>query len=201
MANMTISVVGLSCLMLLSLQKATAFQFTVGGAKGWTVPDNSSGLNYNSWAENSRFSVGDSIVFVYDHAHDSVLEVSKANYDSCNTGSPLGTYSDGHTVFTFNHSGAHYFISGNKDHCLKNQKVVIVVLADRSKSAAYPPSPSTPPPSPAPATDYSPPALQLTPVSPPEGYSPHNAASSSMALAGVVASFGAFLASSMVFTF
>ncbi|CAN1147015.1 Early nodulin-like protein 1 [Linum perenne] len=199
--TMAIGVLGLSCLILLSLQKVSAFQFTVGGAKGWTVPDNSSTLNYNTWAEHSRFSVGDSIVFVYDQAHDSVLEVSKADYDSCTTSSPVGTYTDGHTVFTFNHSGAHYFISGNKDHCLKNQKVVIVVLADRSNhgTPAYPPSPT--PPSPAPATDYSPPAVELTPATPPEGYTPHNAASSLMAVAGVIGSVGAFLASSLVLTF
>ncbi|CAI0436501.1 unnamed protein product [Linum tenue] len=200
------SMLGLSCLMLLSLQQASAFQFTVGGAKGWTVPDNSSALNYNSWAERNRFSTGDSILFMYNPDRDSVLEVSKGDYDNCTTTSPVGTYSDGHTLYTFNHSGAHYFISGNRDNCLNNEKVVVVVLADRSKNgtapAASPPSPQSP--SPAPAMDQSPPPgiVQLTPAQSPEGESPNNGASSSMAAAaGIVGSVGAFLASSLVLGF
>ncbi|CAL1354337.1 unnamed protein product [Linum trigynum] len=201
-----IGMLGLTCLVLLSLQQTSAFQFTIGGAKGWTVPGNSSGLSYNSWAESNRFSTGDSILFVYNAEHDSVLEVSKGDYDSCTTTSPVGTYSDGHTLYTFKHSGAHYFISGNKDNCLKNEKVVVVVLADRSKNgtapAASPPSPT--PPSPAPAIDQSPPAgiVQVTPTQPPEGEMPNNGGPSSMAAAaGIIGSVGAFLASSLVLAF
>ncbi|CAN0901067.1 Early nodulin-like protein 3 [Linum grandiflorum] len=207
---------GLFCLIM--IQNTNAFQFIVGGAKGWTVPSNSSGFNYNSWAESNRFSVGDSIrkflltlptvchttfvqflrvmlswmeaVFVYDPAYNSVLEVTKSEYEHCNKTSPTGTYSDGHTVYSFNHSGPHYFISGYKDSCLNNEKVVIVVLADRSYNRTTEAAGS--PPSPAPATEQSPP--EFTPNQSPYG----NGALSSMGMpAGFIASLlgPAFLAS------
>jgi hypothetical protein len=51
-------VVGLFCLMML-VHKGGATLFTVGGSKGWTVPDPE--LHYNQWAENNRFQIGDSL--------------------------------------------------------------------------------------------------------------------------------------------
>lgn len=93
------------------------------------------------------------------------MHVNKDDYTNCNTATPLALYNDGHTVFTFNHSGLHYFISGVEDNCLKNEKMVVIVLAERGKgSATASPPPSEPTevvPSPAPAGQESP--------SPPEG--------------------------------
>ncbi|CAN1160576.1 Early nodulin-like protein 1 [Linum perenne] len=177
------------CVMV---ENINAFQFVVGGSNGWMVPNTSSTMYYKSWAERNRFSIGDSILFVYDPAYDSVLEVSKEHYEHCTKASPMGTYTDGHTVYSFNHSGAHYFISGYKDSCHKNEKVVIVVLADKRSNpkvvAASPPSfvPST--------TDRSP-SPQLTHQSTNKG-----TILSSMAMAG--GSVGvAFLASFVVTIF
>ncbi|KAJ1441886.1 Phytocyanin domain [Sesbania bispinosa] len=86
--------------------------------------------------------------------------VKSEDYASCNTGSPYAKFSDGHTVFKLNQSGPHFFISGNKDNCLKNEKLTVIVLADRSNrsssnnnqtSTASPPSPQSSTPSPAPS--------------------------------------------------
>ena len=52
--------VGILCLMLLLVQKGSGTQFTVGGSKGWTVPENTSTNSYNQWAENNRFQIDDS---------------------------------------------------------------------------------------------------------------------------------------------
>ncbi|KAA0046497.1 early nodulin-like protein 3 [Cucumis melo var. makuwa] len=136
-------------------------QFIVGGAKGWSV---SMAQTYNQWAEANRFQIGDSLVFNYDAGQDSVLQVTQDDYTNCNIQSPIKQYSGGHSVFQFDKSGPHYFISGNKDNCLKNEKLVVIVLADRSNSisnqtttppiSAPSPSPSNstePTPSPAPA--------------------------------------------------
>ncbi|KAJ9672051.1 hypothetical protein PVL29_025621 [Vitis rotundifolia] len=150
--------------LLLLMQKVCAAEFKVGGSNGWSVPADAA-LSYNQWAERNRFQMGDSLLFVYPAGNDSVLYVNKDDYNNCNTATPLELHNDGHTAFKFNQSGPHYFISGVEDNCLKNEKLVVVVLAERlngSLSPASPPSGSTDiVPSPAPAGEESP--------SPPEG--------------------------------
>ncbi|XP_030478885.1 early nodulin-like protein 9 [Cannabis sativa] len=192
------------CLSLSLIPKSFATNFTIGSAAGWSV---SNAQSYNQWAETNRFQIGDSIVFNYPSGQDSVLLVSQDDYNNCNTDHPIQKMDDGHTVFTFTKSGSHYFISGNKDYCLKNEKVVVTVMADRSsnKTSASPPpsgsadtnpspapeaqqSPSPPAPSeinptPAPASDHTPP--------------PPNSASS-LAHITFLGYFGAFAASSLI---
>lgn len=46
---------------MLLLQKGGATEFKIGGAKGWTVPNDPSEVHYNQWAENNRFQIGDSL--------------------------------------------------------------------------------------------------------------------------------------------
>ncbi|KDP39070.1 hypothetical protein JCGZ_00827 [Jatropha curcas] len=201
---------GLFALMLL-LQKGNAIQFTVGGAKGWAVYDNSSAYDYNQWAERTRFQIGDSLLFVYKPDQDSVLQVTKDHYNNCTTTSPLASFNDGHTVFTFNRSGAFYFISGNKDHCLKNEKLVVVVLADRginhssntneTTTASPPPSGYTGiVPSPEPAGEQSPPTGTVDIVPTPSPTSEHHGAASSVFISST-ALIGAFFASSLIVVF
>ncbi|KAK1305259.1 Early nodulin-like protein 3 [Acorus calamus] len=113
--------------------------FKVGGSMGWTTPSDPNMMPFNQWAEKNRFKIGDSLLFVYDSNKDSVLQVTKDDYDSCNTASPITTFkNDGNTVFTFSQSGPFYFISGTHDNCLMNEKMIIVVLSDRSGKSASP---------------------------------------------------------------
>ncbi|XP_050215742.1 early nodulin-like protein 18 [Mercurialis annua] len=193
-------VLGLFCLMVL-LQKGDALQFTVGGAQGWSVPYNSTGNEHNLWAERTRFQIGDSLLFNYKPDQDSVLLVNKYDYDSCTTTGALATYNDGHTVFTFNRSGHFYFITGNKENCLKNQKLVIAVLADRSNRSS-PPPPSGDMgkvPSPAPSGEESPPSgtVENVPTTSPVSDTPKNAGSS-MFVSLSASVVGAFFASYVV---
>lgn len=85
-------------------------------------------------------------VFIYQPNQDSVLQVTRDAYDSCNTDEPTAKFTDGHTSFNLDRSGPYYFISGNKDNCHKNQKLVIIVMADRSNTKTK--ATSSPPPSP-----------------------------------------------------
>lgn len=50
----------LLCLLVL-MHKGDAYEFVVGGQKGWSVPSDPNGNPYNQWAEKSRFQVGDSL--------------------------------------------------------------------------------------------------------------------------------------------
>ncbi|KAK4797400.1 hypothetical protein SAY86_029726 [Trapa natans] len=205
--NMVSYAVGLLCLMVFAAQGAAeAYQFTVGGQSGWSVPSSDGSSNpFNQWAERMRFLIGDSLVFVYQANQDSVLYVSKEAYDSCNCESYISKFDDGHTIFKLNQSGPFHFISGVKDRCLKNEKMVLVVLADRTnKGTSSPPTPpsSAPPsgeespsppaagsveinPSPAPASETIPP-----PPPPPRNSGPPSA------LIGFTSLLAAFAASS-----
>ncbi|KAF3510844.1 hypothetical protein F2Q69_00009822 [Brassica cretica] len=102
-----------------------------GSAQAWKVPDSPSNT-LNHWAENNRFKVGDILVWKYDAKVDSVLQVTKEDYDSCNTEKPLKQFNDGDTKFELDNSGAYFVISGAPDHCAKGQKIHLVVLAERN---------------------------------------------------------------------
>lgn len=140
-------------------------------------------------------------VFVYSADHDSVLRLTKEDYANCSTDKPLDKFTDGHTVYHLNQSGPYYFISGDAEHCHKNQKLIVVVLADRSNNhASSPPSPSpsSSPPSPAPSAEESPspPPEEANPTPAPseESSPPKNNGVSSVA-AGVVGTVAVFFAS------
>ncbi|XP_006644827.1 early nodulin-like protein 3 [Oryza brachyantha] len=118
---------------------ASAFVFKAGGTGEWRVPEQASNVSaYNQWAEHNRFSVGDAISFSYQPGNDSVLLVDKNSYDACNVNSPIDRFADGNTVFTFTRSGPFYFISGNKDNCNRNEKLIVVVMGERAANGTAP---------------------------------------------------------------
>ncbi|XVE66181.1 hypothetical protein DITRI_Ditri08aG0059900 [Diplodiscus trichospermus] len=150
----------LGCLFLvivLSLLTSSTqgYKFYVGGKYGWVV---SPSENYNHWAERNRFQVNDTLFFKYKKGSDSVLLVTREDYDRCNTKNPIQSLTEGDSIFKFDHSGPFFFISGNADNCNKGQKLIVVVMAVRHKTQQHPPSPSpssvvpaTPPVSPPPS--------------------------------------------------
>ncbi|CAL1373335.1 unnamed protein product [Linum trigynum] len=143
------------------LPSSMALSFDVGGKDGWVVKPSES---YDHWAQRLRFQVNDSLVFKYKEGSDSVVQVKKEDYDSCDTSRKLKVMKSGTSVFNFPQSGPFYFISGNKKQCLAGQKLIVVVLAVRSPPAI--PKTPTAPPSPAPAL---PPTASQPPSSAPAG--------------------------------
>lgn len=82
-------------------------------------------------------------VWKYDGEKDWVVQVSKEDYLSCNSSSPIEEYKDGETKVKLNKAGPYYFISGAKGHCEKGQKLIVVVLSPRHRYAISPaPSPA-----------------------------------------------------------
>ncbi|KAL6873749.1 hypothetical protein ACP4OV_013831 [Aristida adscensionis] len=166
-----------ACLAVLAAA-ASATQFRVGGQKGWSVPA-AGDEPFNAWASRMRFQIGDQLLFVYPNGSDSVLLVEPAAYNACNTSAYDKKFADGATVFTLDRSGPFFFISGNDASCRANEKLIVVVLADRSGARTPPaPTPSTAPP-PAPTPSSSPPtaaapapAPTATPTSSPPASAP-----------------------------
>ncbi|KAJ6383076.1 hypothetical protein OIU77_031490 [Salix suchowensis] len=115
----------------------------VGGkTDAWKIPSSESSDSLNKWAEAARFLVGDSLVWKYDGQKDSVLQVTKESYASCNTTNPIEEYKDGNTKVNLDRSGPFYFISGAQGHCEKGQKLAVVVLSQKHRYTGISPSPS-----------------------------------------------------------
>ncbi|XP_006656383.1 early nodulin-like protein 3 [Oryza brachyantha] len=173
---------------------ASATQFRVGGGRGWSVPD-ANAEPYNSWAGRMRFQIGDQLLFVYPKETDAVLVVDQGAYNACNTSAAAtagGRFDDGRTVFTFDRSGPFFFISGNESNCRAGEKLIVVVMANRSGRHAMPPSPApaaTPSLAPSPAASApspstsSSPAPSVSPMVPAPAATPGSAPPSPGALA------------------
>ncbi|KAK7347535.1 hypothetical protein VNO80_22067 [Phaseolus coccineus] len=155
--------------------------FTVGDSSGWTVPSNGAAA-YTSWASGKTFKVGDILVFNYQSNTHNVEEVTKENFDSCNSTSPLATYTTPPARVTLTKSGAHYFICGFQGHCPAGQKLAINVTG--TGSSATSPSPIATPPSAttSPTTNPSTPSPTGS-LAPP----PQNSGAASLGLVGVSA--------------
>ncbi|OIT02870.1 PREDICTED: uclacyanin 1-like [Nicotiana attenuata] len=139
------------------LGSAMATDYTVGAPNGgW---DQTSDLQ--SWVASQKLFVGDKITFSYAPSH-TVLQVTKAQYDSCDNTNPIAIYSGGMTVITLASVGKRYFICGTGGHCSNGMKLEVNILAPPATPPTTPP-PSTPtaPPPPTPATP--PPSTPTTP--------------------------------------
>ncbi|MCL7030433.1 hypothetical protein MKW94_020530 [Papaver nudicaule] len=143
----------------------------VGGKNGW-VPNPSE--SYATWAARGRFNIGDTLIFKYKKGQDSVLVVSKEDYDACNTGSPIKSMNDGESKITFDRSGPFYFISGNQGSCQKGQKIYLVVITPKTSSPPTPLAPSSSSPSIPPSSDFATPPTAPVPSTPSKSSSTTN---------------------------
>ncbi|KAL2493921.1 uclacyanin 1 [Forsythia ovata] len=112
-----------------------------------------------TWASSQTFSLGDNLFFQYTSFHN-LLEVSKADYDSCVTSNPLNPpYLGGLTVIPLTNRGKRYFICGIPGHCAAGMKVEINTIA----ASALPPAAALPPPTLATASSLVPPVSSPSP--------------------------------------
>ncbi|XP_020227482.1 blue copper protein [Cajanus cajan] len=145
--------------------------FIVGDATGWTVPSGGAAF-YTTWATGKTFKVGDTLVFNYPASAHNVEEVTKEKFESCNSTSPIATYTTPPVRLTLNKSGEHYFICGVPGHCLGGQKLAINVSGS---GTATPPSGTT---SPSPSSPSSNPSTPSTPS--PAGAPPQDSGAASL---------------------
>ncbi|KAJ6731912.1 PEELING CUPREDOXIN putative-RELATED [Salix purpurea] len=144
--------------------------YTVADTTGWIIPQTDPAL-YSTWAANKTFKVGDILVFNFGVNSHDVATVTKANYDACNTSSPLSLLSTPPVRITINDSGEHYYFCSFPGHCSAGQKLMINVSDASSSPAPQPsatpaPQPSTPTPSSSPSPASTPPAPATSPPAP-----------------------------------
>nr|AAP21421.1 putative phytocyanin [Oryza sativa Japonica Group] len=140
---------------------SSAAVYKVGDTSGWTILGN---VNYTDWAVKKTF-----------HGIHNVVEVKKADYDSCTNSSPIATHTSGDDKIAIKAAGHRFFICGVPGHCAAGQKVNIRVLKPQRSSSSDAPSP-------APAASKRGAAAAPSPAvssSPPESSSPTTDSSSS----------------------
>lgn len=79
-------------------------------------------------------------VFLYPPSEDSVIQVTKESYNSCNLKDPILSMKDGNSLFNITDHGEFFFTSGVAGHCEKKQKLYISVLSGNASSASAPSS-------------------------------------------------------------
>ncbi|GLT83931.1 hypothetical protein SLE2022_021940 [Rubroshorea leprosula] len=127
-----LSFLTLSCLVLTS----NATTYTVGDTSGWDIS-----TSLDSWTTGKIFKVGDVLVFQYSSS-DSVCEVTRANFQTCNTTNVLSRYSGGNTTITLTQPGTRYFIDGNQLYCMGGMKLQVNVAGDAAFSPVAAPEPA-----------------------------------------------------------
>ncbi|CAO2186872.1 unnamed protein product [Urochloa humidicola] len=121
------------------LGAAHGASYTVGAPAGsWDLR-----TNYTRWASGVVFRAGDQLVFKYSRAAHNVLEVSRADYDSCSASSALNTFTTGDdTIPLTAGSVTRYFICGVPGHCDAGMKLAVRVVAAATAGAPNAASPS-----------------------------------------------------------
>ncbi|TVU43432.1 hypothetical protein EJB05_09905 [Eragrostis curvula] len=140
MASSSRAVVILAVAMAAVLGTAHGASYTVGAPAGsWDLR-----TNYANWASSITFRAGDQLVFKYTRGAHDVLEVSKADYDSCSGSSPIASFQTGDDTVPLRAAGTRYFICGVPGHCAAGMKLAVKVEAGTSTG----PNPAAPSPMP-----------------------------------------------------
>ncbi|WJX83040.1 hypothetical protein P8452_65733 [Trifolium repens] len=128
-----------------------AKDFVVGDKNGWTL-----GVDYQTWAANKVFRVGDTLTFNYVAGKDNVVRVNGSDFQSCSIPLSAPVLSSGHDTIVLTTYGRRWYISGFSNHCKLGQKFVITVLPQQ-KDAWWSPVPSpSPSASPSPSPTWAP---------------------------------------------
>ncbi|CAL5407634.1 unnamed protein product [Camellia sinensis] len=111
--------------------------YTVGDSSGWDIS-----TDLDTWVKGKTFAVGDVLLFQYSSIH-SVNEVTKNNYQGCNTTNVLQSSSNGNTTFPLSTPGDRYYVCGDKLHCLGGMKLHINIAGNQAASPTNAPESAT----------------------------------------------------------
>ncbi|KAF3635191.1 stellacyanin [Capsicum chacoense] len=136
--------------LLIQSQLVLCYQYKVGDLNAWNIPSSANRDVYVKWSKNHLFKLGDSLLFLYPPSEDSVIQVTKQNYNSCNLKNPILYMNNGNSLFNITRPGEFYFTSGAEGHCEKLQKLHISIGGENGTtyedvdSPAFAPSASSP---------------------------------------------------------
>ncbi|XP_076937548.1 blue copper protein 1b-like [Bidens hawaiensis] len=100
-----------------------ATEYVVGDGSGWTT-----NFDYQKWAQDKTFYVGDKLVFNYPQGAHNVYKVDASAFANCTVPAPSTGLTSGNDVVTLASPSKKWYICGVGNHCAEqNQKLVINV--------------------------------------------------------------------------
>ncbi|XP_061337492.1 stellacyanin-like [Gastrolobium bilobum] len=123
-----------SLLFAFAVITCSATTYTVGDSSGWDIS-----TNLDTWVADKKFKVGDALLFLYSSAN-GLDEVTREDFNTCNTTNPLTNYVNGNTTVPLTKAGDRYFVCGNKLYCLGGMKLHVHVEDDKSLSPTLAPA-------------------------------------------------------------
>ncbi|GMN54058.1 hypothetical protein TIFTF001_023204 [Ficus carica] len=132
MASNRFVILGIAVILLPTIAMAT--EYIVGDDKGWNI-----GVDYQAWAKDKMFNVGDSLVFQYDASKHNVVKVNGTAFKDCLAPPDAGLLTSGNDTIVLQTAGNKWYLCGKVGHCAKGQKLSISVM----DMSAPQPSPSS----------------------------------------------------------
>ncbi|OMO70469.1 Plastocyanin-like protein [Corchorus olitorius] len=185
MASNKILMIAIVTVFLPTIAMATTY--IVGDSSGWTI-----NFDYQAWAKDKVFYVGDKLVFQYPQGVHNVFKVNGTAFQNCTIPPANQALTSGNDTIVLATPGRKWYICGVANHCSDyGQKLAITVQYSYGWAPAPTPSspwapapsvPTTPPtepwaPAPAPSSPWAPaPSVPTTP--PTEHWAPAPAPSS-----------------------
>ncbi|XP_076914849.1 blue copper protein 1b-like [Bidens hawaiensis] len=112
----------------------SAKDYIVRDENGWKLD-----FDYQTWAKDKVFFVGDTLVFNYPPGVHTVAKVNGTGFQQCSTAASNGIMTSGHDVVPLQTPGRKWYICGVGKHCeSRNMKLVITVLPQTWAAAPSP---------------------------------------------------------------
>ncbi|EOY10547.1 Uclacyanin 1, putative [Theobroma cacao] len=142
---------------------AMATDYIVGDDSGWTI-----NFDYQAWAKDKVFRIGDKLVFQYPQGYHNVFKVNGTAFKNCDIPPADEALNSGNDTIVLKTPGRKWYICGVSDHCSAySQKLAITV------QYSYGPAPAPAPSSPwAPTPESWSPAAPSVPATPTQPWAP-----------------------------
>ncbi|KAL4576487.1 hypothetical protein LXL04_012582 [Taraxacum kok-saghyz] len=121
--------------LIVLASSVSATEYIVGDESGWTLD-----FDYQAWAKDKVFIVGDTLVFKYANSAHNVMKVNGTGFQQCIVSSSNnGTLTSGRDIIPLQTPGRKWYICGVGKHCeLRKMKLVITVLPQTMTPAPSP---------------------------------------------------------------
>ncbi|KAL6192554.1 hypothetical protein ACLB2K_033641 [Fragaria x ananassa] len=106
---------------------AMAKDIVVGDDSGWKLD-----FDYQAWAKDKVFQVGDTLVFKYKPPAHNVYKVDGAGFQDCTKPAKNEALTSGNDKVELKTAGNKWYICGVSDHCDQGMKLTINVMEKSS---------------------------------------------------------------------
>ncbi|KAF3441437.1 hypothetical protein FNV43_RR15351 [Rhamnella rubrinervis] len=121
MASNQLVILAIAAILLPTIAMAT--DYVVGDDSGWTI-----NFDYQAWAKDKVFHVGDKLVFKYPVGKHNVHKVNGTVFKDCIVPPENEALTSGKDEIELATPGNKWYICGVANHCLSGQKLSISVV-------------------------------------------------------------------------